>query len=187
MGSIVDVPPDWYRSGFPPITAAMPWADRTEAEVDRATMMLRPEGGERILDLACGIGRHSLELLELAERDAAEQELEITYMEADLRQLDLEAEFDIVLSLNDGAVGYFETDAENYRTFEVVSQALRAGGGHLMQLPNVLHAEKNLPKKSWIVGESTLVASRSVARPGLAGRAGWYTRRTLHHMAGWFS
>ena len=38
-----------------------------------------------------------------------------------------------------------------------------------------------------LVGESTLVASRSVARPGLAGRAGWYTRRTLHHMAGWFS
>jgi hypothetical protein len=38
-----------------------------------------------------------------------------------------------------------------------------------------------------LVGESTLVASRSVARPGLAGRTGWYARRTLHHMAGWFT
>src|SRR4029453_7866291 len=38
-----------------------------------------------------------------------------------------------------------------------------------------------------LVGEATLVASRSVARPGLAGRAGWYARRTLHHMAGWFT
>jgi len=36
-----------------------------------------------------------------------------------------------------------------------------------------------------LVGESALVASRSVARPGLAGRAGWYARRTLHHMWGW--
>ena len=78
---------------------------------------------------------------------------------ADLRELDLEDEFDLVLSLNDGAVGYFETDAENYRTFEVVSQALRPGGGHLMQLPNVLHAEAHLPTKSWIVGESTLELS----------------------------
>lgn len=38
-----------------------------------------------------------------------------------------------------------------------------------------------------LVGAVALVASRSVARPGLAGRAGWYARRTLHHMAGWFS
>jgi serine-type D-Ala-D-Ala carboxypeptidase (penicillin-binding protein 5/6) len=36
-----------------------------------------------------------------------------------------------------------------------------------------------------LVGESALVASRSVARPGVAGRAGWYARRTLDHMWGW--
>jgi SAM-dependent methyltransferase len=175
MGTAVDVPPDWYRSGFPPITAAMPWADRTGAEVDRAIAMLRPEGGERVLDLACGIGRHSLELrrrgfevvgvdispelLEIAERAAAEEGLDLSFMQADLRELAFREEFDIVLSLNDGAVGYFETDEENRRTFEVVAQALHAGGGHLMQLPNVLHAERNLPKKSWIVGESTLELS----------------------------
>ncbi len=175
MATAVEVPADWYRSGFPPITAAMPWADRTEAEVDRAIVMLRPEGGERVLDLACGIGRHSLELtrrgfevvgvdispelLEMAATSAREQSLEIEFVEADLRELDFRDEFDLVLSLNDGAVGYFETDAENYRTFEVVSQALRGGGGHLVQLPNVLHAEANLPQKSWIVGESTLELS----------------------------
>jgi len=38
-----------------------------------------------------------------------------------------------------------------------------------------------------LVGESALVASRSAARPGLAGRTGWYARRTLHHMWGWVS
>jgi SAM-dependent methyltransferase len=175
MGTVAEVPPDWYRSGFPPITAAMPWADRTEAEVDRALMMLRPEGGERLLDLACGIGRHSLELrrrgfevvgvdispdlLEIAVGEAENQRLDVEFMQADLRELDLRDDFDLVLSLNDGAVGYFETDAENYRTFEVVAQALREGGGHLVQLPNVLHAEAHLPQKSWIVGESTLELS----------------------------
>lgn len=175
MGATVEVPPDWYRSGFPPITAAMPWADRTGAEVDRAIAMLRPQGGERVLDLACGIGRHSLELrrrgfevvgvdisadlLEMAEREAANQDLAVSFLQADLRELDLRDEFDLVLSLNDGAVGYFETDEENARTFEIVAQALREGGGHLMQLPNVLHAEAHLPLKSWIVGESTLELS----------------------------
>jgi len=38
-----------------------------------------------------------------------------------------------------------------------------------------------------LVGTVALVAGRSVARPGLAGRAGWYARRTLHHMWGWVS
>jgi SAM-dependent methyltransferase len=170
--SVVEVPPDWYRSGFPPKTAQMPWADRTVAEVDRAMTMLKPEGGERVLDLACGIGRHSLELrrrgfevvgidispelLEMAQREAEAQSLEIEFREADLRELDIEEDFDLVLSLNDGAVGYFETEEENLRTFEVIARALRSGGGHLMQLPNVLRAEKHLPQKTWIAGEATV-------------------------------
>jgi SAM-dependent methyltransferase len=170
MGSVVDVPADWYRKGFPPRTAAMPWADRTEAEVDRSIAMLRPEGGERILDLACGIGRHSRELrrrgfevvgvdinpdlLEIAERETSEAGLEVAYMEADLRELELREEFDIVLSLNDGAVGYFETDEENHRTFEVISRALKPGGQNLIQVPNVLYARARLPQRSWIPSES---------------------------------
>lgn len=168
----VEVPLDWYRSGFPLETTKMPWADRTGVEVDRAIAMLKPQGSERVLDLACGIGRHSLELrrrgfevvgvdisdelLEVAASDAAEQSLDISFVQADLRELDFQDEFDLVLSLNDGAVGYFETDEENYRTFEVISQALRPGGGHLMQLPNILRAEKHLPQKTWIAGEATV-------------------------------
>ena len=38
-----------------------------------------------------------------------------------------------------------------------------------------------------LVGAVPLVASRSVERPGMAGRVGWYAGRTLSHMAGWFS
>jgi len=169
----IEIPSDWYRRAFPPEeTLKRPWADRTEAEVDRALAMLGAEGSERVLDLACGTGRHSLELarrgfaavgvdispdlLEVAEKDAAEQGLEASFVQADLRELDFEGEFDLVLSLNDGAVGYFETEEENLRTFEVVARALRPGGGHLMQLPNVLYAEAHLPQKTWIEGGSMI-------------------------------
>jgi SAM-dependent methyltransferase len=165
-----DIAADWYVSAFDGATADMAWTDRTESEVDRALKMLRPEGGERVLDLACGSGRHSLELrrrgfevvgadispelLEIARAEAAAQNLDVGFVEADLRELDFEQEFDLVLNLNDGAVGYFETEAENHRTFEVVARALRPGGRNLMQLPNVLYAQEHLPQKSWISGAS---------------------------------
>jgi SAM-dependent methyltransferase len=166
-----EIAEDWYVSAFAE-TADMAWTDRTEAEVERAMRMLRPAGGERVLDLACGSGRHSLELrrrdfevvgadispelLEVARRDAAEEGLQVSFVEADLRDLEFDAEFDVVLSLNDGAIGYLETEAENLRTFSVISRSLRQGGRHLMQLPNVLYAREHLPQKSWISGESMI-------------------------------
>ena len=38
-----------------------------------------------------------------------------------------------------------------------------------------------------LVGSRDLVATRAVARPGLAGRVRWYARRTVHHLLRFFS
>jgi D-alanyl-D-alanine carboxypeptidase (penicillin-binding protein 5/6) len=38
-----------------------------------------------------------------------------------------------------------------------------------------------------LVATSPLVASRSVEQPGTAGKVGWYAKRTLHHLGGFFS
>jgi SAM-dependent methyltransferase len=166
-----EIPQDWYATAFDGASAEMAWTERTESEVNRALNMLRPRGDERILDLACGSGRHSIELarrgfsvvgsdisaelIEIANRDAAaEPDLEVSFTEGDLRELPFEAEFDIVLNLNDGAIGYLETDGENHRTFEVISRSLRPGGRNLVQLPNVLYAKENLPQRSWIPSSS---------------------------------
>jgi serine-type D-Ala-D-Ala carboxypeptidase (penicillin-binding protein 5/6) len=35
-----------------------------------------------------------------------------------------------------------------------------------------------------LLGERPLVAARTIRRPGLAGRVGWYARRTAHHLWG---
>jgi len=38
-----------------------------------------------------------------------------------------------------------------------------------------------------LLGTRRLVASRSVAKPGVAGRAGYYARRTVHDITGLFT
>jgi SAM-dependent methyltransferase len=166
------IPDDWYATAFDAASAEMAWTDRTGPEVDRVAKILQPRGGERVLDMACGSGRHSLELrrrgfsvvgadispdlIEIARREAAEENLEVDFVLSDLRDLDLDSEFDLVLNLNDGAIGYLESDEENLRTFEVISRALKPGGRNLVQLPNVLYAKERLPQRSWIPAEGMI-------------------------------
>lgn len=171
MATLSDqIPEDWYAEAFDAASAEMAWTDRTGPEVDRVAKILQTRGDERVLDLACGSGRHSLELrrrgfevvgtdisadlIEIARRDAAAADLDVEFVRADLRELGYEAEFDLVLNLNDGAIGYLESDEENRRSFEVISRALRPGGRNLLQLPNVLYARERLPQRSWIPTDS---------------------------------
>lgn len=171
MSTIADqIPEDWYADAFDAASADMAWTDRTAGEVDRVEKILQPHGGERILDLACGSGRHALELrergfqvvgadispelIEIARGEAAVADLDIEFVLTDLRDLTYEEEFDLVLNLNDGAIGYLESDEENRRSFEVISRALRPGGRNLIQLPNVLYARERLPQRSWIPASS---------------------------------
>jgi tRNA-splicing ligase RtcB len=44
-----------------------------------------------------------------------------------------------------------------------------------------------LYQRGRLLGRVPLVAARSASRPGLWGRVGWYARRTLHHVGGWFT
>jgi 2-polyprenyl-3-methyl-5-hydroxy-6-metoxy-1,4-benzoquinol methylase len=125
--------------------------ERTQKEVEFIASALGLEPGAKVLDLACGHGRISLELarrgvevvgvdlsprsLELA-RAAAEQEgIPIEFVQADMREISFVNEFDAVINIFT-AFGYFDDERENQRVLEAVERALKPGGAFLIDTIN---------------------------------------------------
>lgn len=166
------VPADWYRTSFSSNFHSLYFEEGGEEKVELALAMLRPEGQERVLDLACATGRRSLELsrrgFEVVGVDIREELLEVAgcearlldlwpyFLEEDPRYLDFEREFDLVLSLGGGAFEHFDNDEENLRAFRAAARALRPEGRLLMQMPNVLHVEAHLPERTWLTGSEAV-------------------------------
>lgn len=104
----------------------------TQRQVDFIINTLSLTGKERILDLACGFGRHSLELarrgytvtglditpqyVAYASVQAQNEGLNADFIYADVREVNFCGEFDVVLNLADGAIGYLENDAESKKS-----------------------------------------------------------------------
>ncbi len=180
---------DWYRHGWTLDIKNQTWTQQTEQQVDFLMRTLNLRGDEKILDLACGYGRHALSFarrglsvtgvdltpayIEDAKKTAAEQGLDATFLCADLRDVSFCGQFDVVLNLADGAIGYLETEEENLKIFDVISRAQRPGGKHFMDVCNAEHAELFFPKRWWEAGPSSLAFAQfewdSTARRMLFG------------------
>ena len=150
----------------------MSWTEDTENQVDFIIKTLELTGKERILDLACGFGRHSLSLarrgfsvtgvditkvyIDDAIKTAKQECLDVCFIHSDIRDIKFTNEFDVVLNLADGAIGYLENDEENLKIFDVIANALKSGGKHFMDVCSADHAERHFPRKAWDAGEKAL-------------------------------
>jgi SAM-dependent methyltransferase len=166
------IDPEWYKNSWSLDIKNQSWVEDTENQVDFIIKTLQLTGKERVLDLACGFGRHSLSLarrgfsvvgvditkdfIEDAVKEARLNSLEIDFIQSDIRELKYDREFDVVLNLADGAIGYLENDEENLKIFDVIARALKPGGKHFMDICNAEHAEYFFPKRHWEIGSTTL-------------------------------
>jgi SAM-dependent methyltransferase len=129
-----------YRSILP--------AERTAAEVEGIVSLLGLDTGARVLDLACGHGRHAIPLakrgcevtgydlsevfLERARADAAAQGASVRWVRGDMRELAFEGEFDAAINIFT-AFGYFEDPEDDLQTLRGVRRALRPGGRFMLE------------------------------------------------------
>lgn len=97
--------------------------------------------------------------IEEARRRAQTQGLAAEFFCLDVRDITFQAEFDVVLNLADGAIGYLENDAENLKIFDRIAGALKPGGKHLMYVCSRDHAARHFPKRHWEMGQQGLALS----------------------------
>jgi SAM-dependent methyltransferase len=136
---------EWYRSFFRGIAldlwrVALP-PDRTRAEADFLARALHLAPGARVLDVPCGLGRHSIELaargfrmtgVDLSEEaiaeareHAAEKELGVEWRQGDMRALPRTSQFDAAFCFGN-SFGYL--DLTGTRDFVgAVAAALKPG------------------------------------------------------------
>lgn len=124
--------------------------ERTEAEVSALVRLLELDTPKKILDLACGFGRHTNRLaalghtmtgidltpgfLEIARQDAHNRNIEVQYQQGDMRNIDYKDEFDRCMLLFT-AFGYF-ADEVNLQVLVNIRNALKPGGLLIYDTPN---------------------------------------------------
>ena len=180
--------PKWYKENWTLDIKGQSWVEDTEKQVDFLIETMELTGHERILDLACGFGRHALAFSERgfevlgvditkafiddATATATARSLSAQFLCADIRSLCFCCEFDVVVNLADGAIGYLEDDEQNEMIFDVAARALKPGGFHFIDICDADHAEAHFPKRHWEVGQHALALAEFEWNPS--------TRRMLY-------
>ncbi|OGR90108.1 MAG: hypothetical protein A3J74_02570 [Elusimicrobia bacterium RIFCSPHIGHO2_02_FULL_57_9] len=179
---------DWWKRFFR--SSVFPIADlvdsfATKQEVAAVAKILKLPRNSRLLDVACGTGRHSIGLARrgfqvrgvdysssyLAEaRRRAGRVANVRFLRRDMRFMGFSGEFDAVVNLWT-SFGYFPSLADDRRALRAMFRALKPGGKFLIELVDGSWFEKNKPVfrhwhrsgKFWALEETHLRKGKDAA------------------------
>ncbi len=160
---MIDVKP-WYKDWFNSPYYHQLYFKRDEREaaefIDKLVGHLKPEASASMLDIACGKGRHSIQLaskgfevtgIDLSEgsiREAKNWENEkLQFFVHDMRLPFRINYFDCAFNFFT-SFGYFDTKREHYNTIRSIAQSLKPGGHFVIDFLNVQYAEDHTIHKS---------------------------------------
>ncbi|WP_296148810.1 class I SAM-dependent methyltransferase [uncultured Flavobacterium sp.] len=149
----------WFASWFDTPYYHILYKDRDYAEaqvfMDNITQYLNLPDDAKILDLACGKGRHSVYLnhlgydvtgADLSENSIAEASKfanEKLHFEVHDMRIPFKQKFDAIFNLFT-SFGYFENDEDNSTTLKAIQESLSEYGFAVIDFMNVQHVIDNL-------------------------------------------
>ena len=158
---------EWWRKYFNEDYLKLYKHDETQTsrEAEAIVRMLQLEGNKKILDLACGFGRHSVVLaqkgfkvtgydlsegfLKKAQEYADALKVHVDLKQGDMRDIPFEGKFDAVINMFT-AFGFFENEGDDLKVLKGVHKALKPGGQFLMDVINREHALHTDVPRRWM-------------------------------------
>lgn len=170
------VPPldkEWYENDdlwqtWEPVMFTKERLEKIPEEVDRIETLLDLNPSMKILDLCCGIGRHSLEFarrgyhvtgvdrtkcyLDRAKREAQDDGLSIEFILEDMRSFKREEAYDLVICMA-GSFGIFVDPSENKQVLNNIYGCLKINGRVLFEGEGKEILARDFKEKEWRSGE----------------------------------
>lgn len=151
---------DWFESWFDSPFYHILYQNRDQSEanyfIDNLIQFLHPEKGAKILDLACGKGRHAIYLnqkgFDVTGADLSEQSIQhasqfsndsLHFKVHDMREVLVENEFDVITNMFT-SFGYFEERQDNEKVVAAVAQMLKPGGRFVFDFLNAQYVTDRL-------------------------------------------
>jgi D-alanine-D-alanine ligase len=163
--------PDWWQRIFNSMylkTDAHVVEDKaiTSFEIDMFTQILELDEDMAILDLACGQGRHTLELarrgfkrlygmdrshylIRKAKQACMNDNLQVNFKEGDARKLPYQTDFFDVVMILGNSFGYFESVEDDLKILKEVSRVLKPYGLFLIDVADGNYLKANFNPRSW--------------------------------------
>ena len=139
-------------------------------EVDFVEESLAVAKGAMLLDLACGTGRHAIELtrrgykvvgfdlslpmLAKAAEEAQERNQKLNFVQGDMREMTFEDTFDGIYCWNT-SFGFFEEE-KNAQVIQRVHKALKKGGQFMLEVGNRDYIIRQAPSLAWFEGDGCI-------------------------------
>lgn len=172
---------EWFEDWFNTDEYLNVYSHRDEADAKNLfgliTKNISVEKGSKVLDLACGAGRHSIlcakngfdvtavdisdNLLNAARLTAKELGLQINFIKSDLRKFHSAEKYHLIINLFT-SFGYFETDDENGEVIKIAFQHLVDNGYFVLDFFNITYLKNNLIPVSYDKFEDKIIKQERV-------------------------
>ncbi|MEW6069848.1 MAG: class I SAM-dependent methyltransferase [Candidatus Thermoplasmatota archaeon] len=159
---------EWWRKFFDKDTERILFPEKrlkvTTKECDFIEEALNLPEHAKILDLACGIGRHSIELakrgynvtgldystvfVNKAKKMAKDAKVNVRFFQGDMRKIPFKNKFDAVINMFT-SFGYFHKDEDNMKVLKAVAKCLNRRGKFLLDTVNRDWLIRHFQAKDW--------------------------------------